>query len=233
MENSEKFIDCYNEIDAFLKADGGYVYYESFTQKVIKSKNKTVQKFKDELIAFGELRNAIVHSPRFDGKPIAEPHDDIVARIEEIYKKLTDPEKVYPAFKMKVVGAYKEDYINGILIEMKNRMISQFPVFDKHGYVVELISTNTISHWLAGKLKENGSITVKDVRVGDLILEIEHRNNYKFISKEASIYDAFDLFMEHIEKKKRNLDAIFITESGKGTEKPIGMITIKDIAGKV
>src|SRR5690625_4326836 len=36
MSKSEEFLNYYNEIDAFLKKDGNYVYYESYTQKVNK-----------------------------------------------------------------------------------------------------------------------------------------------------------------------------------------------------
>jgi len=233
MSKSEEFLNYYNEIDAFLKKDGNYIYYESYTQKVNKSKNKSVQRYKEELIAFGELRNAIVHNPYFDGKPIAEPRREIVAKIKEIHDLLTEPEKVFPHFKMKVIGAHKNDYINDILIEIKKRLISQFPVFDDEGRIIEVISTNTISHWLSKQLQENGSVSADGVRVSAFLREIEHPHNYKFIPKDASIYDAYDLFVSHLKKKKVNLDAIFITESGKGDERPLGMITLKDIASKI
>lgn len=233
MSKSEEFLNYYNEIDAFLKKDGNYVYYESYTQKVNKSKNKSVERYKEELIAFGELRNAIVHNPYFDGKPIAEPHEEIVAKIKEIHDLLTDPEKVFPNFKMKVIGAHKDDFINDILIEIKKRLISQFPVFDDEHRIIEVISTNTISHWLSKQLKEKGNVSANGVRVSAFLREIEHPHNYKFISKEASIYDAYDLFVSHLKQKKVNLDAIFITETGKGNERPLGMITLKDIASKI
>ena len=51
-----------------------------------------------------------------------------------------------------------------------------------------------------------------------------------FFTKNTSVFEAFDLFMEHIIKTKRNLDVLFITNSGKQNEKLLGLITIEDIA---
>lgn len=116
---------------------------------------------------------------------------------------------------------------------MKNHSFSQFPIYDDNNFVAELINTNTISRWLSSKLEENGTIIIDNVKVKDLILDIEFKNNYKFISRNTSIYEAYDLFIDQINKQKRNLDVLFITDSGKKTEQLLGLITIEDIANKV
>lgn len=233
MTKSEIFLDTYNRIDSYLKKADNYDSYVSFAHKVKNSGNKVVQRFKDELISFGELRNAIVHNPRIGNQAIAEPHENTVLRIKEIYEKIQNPKKVIPEFQFKVLGAQKNDYINGILKEMKNNSFSQFPVFDENGCVCELINTNTISRWLSSQLEENGTIMIDNVRVVDLIPEIEFKNNYKFVSKGTSIYEAYDLFIKQINTKRRNLDVLFISENGTTHETLLGLITIEDIANLV
>lgn len=72
-----------------------------------------------------------------------------------------------------------------------------------------------------------------ETKVEDLLSSIEYVNNFKFIKRGETIYHAYDMFMDSINKNKRNLDAIFITENGSAREKILGMITIDDFAGKI
>jgi len=233
MNSSESFLNSYNKIDNHLKKSENYDSYVTFSQKVKNSKNKVVQRFKDELISFGELRNAIVHNPRIGDKAIAEPHENTVFRIAELYEKISNPKKVIPEFQFEVLGAKKEDFINHILIEMKKNSFSQFPIFDENGNVFELINNNTISRWLSSQLEEDGTIIIDNVKIIDLIPEIEFKSNYKFVARNTSIYEAYDLFISQINYKQRNLDVLFITHSGRTDEKLLGLITIEDIANLV
>ena len=233
MKDSEKFLDYYNKIDAFLKKEGNFDSYATFSHKVNNSRNKLVVRFKQELISFGELRNAIIHSPKIGGKIIAEPHVSTVTEIEKLYKGISNPKKVYTEFIFEVKGAKKQDFINDILVEMRNNSFSQFPVFDDENRVIELINNNTISRWLSSKVEANGEIIIGNVKVEDFLDEIEFKENYKFISKNTSIYEAYDLFINQINKHGRNLDVLFITNTGKENEELSGLITIEDIANLV
>lgn len=230
MTNSEEFLQAYNMIDKYLGHSKELESTSSFTYKVKNSKNKTIRKFKDELISFGELRNAIVHNPKIDGQAIAEPHSHIVQRIKSIYHRITSPMRVFPTFQFEVIGAHENEHINQILLKMKESSFSQFPVFDDTGKVIELINNNTISRWLSTNLEENGTLIIEDVRVIDLLSEIEFKQNYKFISKDATIDEAYELFLNQITSKRRYLDALFISQNGKPDGKLLGLITIEDIA---
>ena len=230
MNNSEKFLETYNNLDQYLKKEIRADDYVSYANKVKNSKNTVVNRFKDELLSFGTLRNAIVHNPKIDNKAIAEPHDRTVERFNEIYEIINNPKKVIPIFQFDVLGANKDDYINDILKQMKQKSFSQFPVLDSNEAIIELINNNTISRWLASEIDENGTIIIDGVTVEKLIPEIEFKRNYKFISRDTSIYKAYDLFLNHISKDERNLDVLFITHNGKETEKLLGLITISDLA---
>jgi predicted transcriptional regulator len=196
---------------------------------MLSSKNSAIRQFKDELLSFAELRNAIVHNPKIDGQAIAEPHESTVKKLQIIFEKVSNPKKVIPEFKAEISGATPDKFINGILEQIDKKSFSQFPVFE-NDQVIELINTNTIARWLSSNLDNEGSILMEAVKVKDLLPHIEFEENYKFISKNTSIYEAYDLFIKHIILKGRNLDVLFITESGKKSEKLLGWITIADIA---
>ncbi|MCE5346721.1 MAG: CBS domain-containing protein [Bacteroidales bacterium] len=231
--NSDDFLDYYNRIDLFLKKSGNHDPETSFSQKVKKSSNAVVKRFKDDLLSFGELRNAIVHNPKIDGRAIAEPHIEIVTKIKELYEFITNPKKVTPRFQFEVFGANENDYINDILIAMRERSYSQIPVFNEKNEVIEVVNSNTISRWLSTQLEGNGTIITENVKIKDLISEVEFPKNYRFISRNTSIFEAFDFFTNQINSKQRNLDVLLITNSGKQSEGLLGLVTIEDIATEV
>ncbi|WP_312297869.1 hypothetical protein [Chryseobacterium sp.] len=74
---------------------------------------------------------------------------------------------------------------------------------------------------------------VQNPIIKELIADIEFKKNFKFISRDCDIYTAYDLFIDQINIHKRNLDVLFITNSGSENEKLLGLITIEDIANKV
>jgi predicted transcriptional regulator len=175
----------------------------------------------------------IVHSPKIGESTIAEPSGETVKNIENICNSLMNPKKVIPLFQCQVMGAMKGDFINSILKEMKNKSFSQFPVVDENGYVTELITNNTICRWVEANIESEGTLVVENVKVETLLHEIEYNNNYKFVSRDCTVIDVYDLFTNTIEEKEHNLDAVFITQNGKKNEKLLGIICIEDIAHEI
>ncbi|UMQ43223.1 CBS domain-containing protein [Chryseobacterium sp. Y16C] len=231
MTNAEKFLDIYNQLDKFLK-NGNNQNHETFASKIKSSKNSIIKSYRDKLIDYGELRNAITHTPKLGGNYIAEPLGEVVNEFAMILQKLLNPQKVIPLFSFEVIGANENERLDKILNLMREKSFSQFPVFDEGGMVAELINTNTISRWLGKNINQN-EIMVENPIIKELIVDIEFKKNFKFISRDCDIYTAYDLFIDQINIHKRNLDVLFITNSGSENEKLLGLITIEDIANKV
>ena len=63
-----------------------------------------------------------------------------------------------------------------------------------------------------------------DVSVADLLAQEEIRDNVSFVSRRTTTQTAADKFFSH-----PFLEAILITESGKRSQKPLGIITRWDI----
>ncbi|MBQ8444061.1 MAG: hypothetical protein IJX25_01765, partial [Clostridia bacterium] len=92
--NSKRFIDAFNNIDYALKARYNLNRAMGFSDLIRKSVaiNYIVRKYEDDLVDYGRLRNAIVHSSN-DEFVIAEPHTQVVEHIEHIERLLTTPPK--------------------------------------------------------------------------------------------------------------------------------------------
>lgn len=228
MTNSEKFLKAYNEIDKFLIKDGNFDSYKSYTYKLKNSSNRSVRRFKDELIAMGELRNAIVHNPKIGEKAIAEPHDNITERIQYIRDSLIKPETVNKFF-FEVVGANEDETATDVLKKMKEYSFSQFPVFNGEK-ITEVINSNTVARWCASNIDDEGTLLIENLKIKDLLDHVEFKYNFKMVDRTTTIDEVYFLFIDHIKKNNCNLDVVFITHNGKNGEKLLGCVTIDDIA---
>ena len=81
--NAERFITAYNSIDYSLRTIYNFKRSMSFSDVIRRGVvlNSVVRKYEEDLIDFGRLRNAIIHQGN-SKYTIAEPHDDIVEKIE-------------------------------------------------------------------------------------------------------------------------------------------------------
>jgi predicted transcriptional regulator len=232
-ESTKLFIDVYNKLDKFLDPESNNNNYRSFSAKVDNSNNRVVRQYRKTLKSLGDLRNAIIHNHINDGKPIADPHIKTVELLNDIYNEVTKPKTVYDLFKKEVQGVNLEDPLKDLLLNINESSFSQFPVYDDKDKIVEIINTNTIARWLSAQLDDNGDLLILDTKVKNLIPFIEYSNNYKFIRRDATIYHAYDMFIDCIDNSKRNLDAVFVTHSGSESESILGLITVDDFAGKI
>ncbi len=97
MQTAEKFIDTFTKIEHHFKTILNIQEYLPLGDLLFKAAEKYphIRFYKDHLYAFSSLRNAIVHSPRKEDKPIADPRQDILLQIEDIYHKISAPKLVY------------------------------------------------------------------------------------------------------------------------------------------
>jgi predicted transcriptional regulator len=185
-----------------------------------------VKRYKTDLKEYADLRNAIIHeSP--DKHVIAEPHIDAVEDIEKIASNITMPPKVIPLFKRNVIILKPSDSVAEAAKVMLNCSFSQIPIYAGERFI-DLLTTNTIARWLGSCVKED-IFSSKETTV-EIVLdysEYKDKDNCKFLSKNSDIFIALDYFQNN--ERKARLDAIIITENGKDTETPIGIITIWDL----
>lgn len=228
MQNSDRFLAAFNRIEAYLKEEGDVPKYEGFSRALNKAmyKNPMIKNFKEDLEKFSDLRNVIIHENIKPNYVIAEPHIDIVERIEKIADILERPERVIPTFKREVkkVGLYDN-------IEVPLRLIrngySQFPVYND-GRFMGLLSDKCIAKWLAHFIEEDIE-SLHSVKVEEILkYDASCGRNVRFIDKDTTIYNALSIFSQ-FRKKNIQVEAILITRTGKVDENLLGIITPRDI----
>ncbi|GAA0414159.1 MAG: CBS domain-containing protein [Bacillota bacterium] len=225
-KNSERFLTAFNRIEKLLRAllihkkDVGF----SKAVKILRNSNALVRTYSDDLLEFAELRNAIVHNKIDMTHAIAEPHDTIVERIEEIEKELSEPKRVIPLFSRSVYCYQLTDPLNKLLTIIHEKQLSKFPVYQGEEFK-GLLTQKGITNWLAGRKNQdklNGSCALEEV------LPFENQDNTRFIHQGTTIYEAIEIFKEHTSKGER-LEALLITKNGKPSSHLLGIITTWDI----
>ncbi|QBK24723.1 CBS domain-containing protein [Ureibacillus thermophilus] len=228
MKNSERFLSAFNRITFTLRKIIKVKEHMPFYRLVdlAKKKSPLVKKYEDDLRSFADLRNAIVHYRVSENFIIAEPHIQVVERIEYIDQLLARPSLVGQVFRKNVVTFQTNDSLKEVLDIIQERKYTQFPVYEGRDFQ-GLITTVGITNWLADIA--NHKILVYEMpTLRDILNYEKKRVNYRFISRYLTVYHAKEIYKESVERGKR-YDALLITEHGKPHQKLIGIITPLDL----
>lgn len=227
--NSDRFINCFAEIEKWLKEQLGTEEHIPFVRMVhsVSEKNKNVNQYKDDLKEFAKLRNVIVHK-RYGNKIIAEPNDFIIEQFNRIQTILLDPPKVISHFKMDVITRNAGECVSEAISDMRSGDFSQVPIL-LDGEVIDLLTTETIVRWMASQL-EIGLLEPGAVEISEVLPHAEDikKENYCILSRTATLIDALTLFKSH-QFDGKSLDAVLITESSKANQKLLCILTVHDL----
>lgn len=228
LQNAEKFLDTFNQIEKYLKSKYNNGYYMPFGDLVRKAsaREAVIKRFRDDLFSYSDLRNVMVHNSRINGKIIANPLDEIVQHINNIWEKIQHP-KTVSKFKKKVHYCFSDDSLSKALHYMHDYKISQIPILEK-GKIIDVLNASHIADWLAAKR----TVSAPESIIGDVLENAERNNNFAVISGNLSVYDAAEIYKNSYKNNPVNwyYDALVITPTGKSTEQMIGIIVLKDIA---
>ena len=226
--NAERFLTAFNRIDHTMRDIVGAKDFMPFYRLVDQAKKKSplVRKYEDDLRSYADLRNAIVHHRGSSNYVIAEPHIEVVEKIEHIDEVLARPKLVGQLFRKRVMSFQTPDSLQHTLKVIRKRKYTQFPVYD--GDVFQgLVTTVGITNWLATSMT-GAHFPSRTPILQDILHHEKNEVNYKFISRYITIYEAEEIFKQGVERGRR-FEALLITEHGRPHQKLIGIVTPIDI----
>lgn len=224
--NATRFIDSYNKIDYALRVQNNFKRSMSFSDMIRRAVvvNHIVRKYEDDLIDFGRLRNAIIHKSN-DKFIIAEPHIDVVEKIEKIARLIATPPKVIETNCVHDVFtvAYDVKVMNVIEI-MAQTSYSNIPVF-KDGVLIGVANGQKIINQFGLFVAQGGSFAdfLENKTIGEIIETETEQQYYHVASVDISIEEIMNMFFTN-----RKLLCVILTKYGKMGETPIGIITTRD-----
>jgi predicted transcriptional regulator len=172
----------------------------------------------------GNVRNAMVHTKTEPYRYLVLPTSEMIQQLAAACHRLIKPARVIPVFHREVKTVSPDDSLAHVLKLVRERNFSQFPVIGAHGFR-GLLTENGITRWIAEHVGTSMSLVdFQDVTVAQALADEEKRKNHRFVARNALADDVVALFAAN-----RLLEAVFITDSGKTTEKLLGIATRWDI----
>lgn len=225
--NAERFITAYNNIDYGLRTIYNFKRSMSFSDVVRRSVvlNSVVRKYEEDLIDFGRLRNAIIHQGN-NKYIIAEPHDDIVEKIEKLAYLITEPPTALDRVGNTEVITINHDMKVGKAIELIYRTgYSNLPTYNGDK-LIGVINGRKLINVLGERIGSGANLQefIEDVTVGEIINHMGDDYYYMLADEKLTIDTAMNYF-----ENNRKLLIILITKGGKDTGKPLKIISSSDI----
>ena len=224
--NAQKFINSYNQIDYAIRVQHNFKRSMGFSDMIRRavSVNHIVRKYEDDLITFGRLRNAIIHGSNED-IIIAEPHTDVIEKIEHIERLITTPPKVLDVLEEKEVFTVNFDVsIKDVIKKISASKFSNLPVY-KNGELIGVANGQKILNVIGEHLVKNENIdefitTHPIEEIVELPLEV---NYYKVVNSDSTIDQVMAEFLQN-----RKLLVVIVTKTGTMHEPPLAIITATD-----
>ena len=223
---SDRFEVAYNRIDMILKKRVNY-YDKRYTVLLRQGakQHRLISAYADELEQYGRLRNAIVHEKRELGAYIAEPHADVVARIEKIADIFSKPNYALTIATKDVISFQSDDSITMVIQAINEHNYSQYPVYKNKAFI-GLLKVGDIVKWMAEHTSSQQVVLI-DVKVIDILMDVQD-HPIEFAPKESDIFEIEEIY-EKAHMNKTDLKGVIITENGNKDEKPLGLITAWDL----
>lgn len=223
--NAERFINCYNVLDKSLRDIYNLKPNLTFSDVIRKaaSVNSVIKKYEDDIIDYGRLRNAIVHRS-ISGEVIAEPHDDVVLKIEAITRLITTPPRAMDSVvNRKVFCVAADTPLKLVMCEMFKSGYSNVPVYSGNT-LLGVITRKMIVEAIGEQCLNNESIDnfLKKKVVDALDLE-GISNHYEVAPSSITVDNLLYMFQQN-----RKLSTVIITKSGNYNEQPLGIVVTAD-----
>jgi len=224
--NAQRFVNAFNKIDYALRVQHGFKRSMGFSDMIRRavSVNHIVRKYEEDLIDYGRLRDAIVHSSNPD-EIIAEPHENVVIKIENLAELITTPPKATDVLEEKIVFTVSFDVpIKNVIMKMTSTKFSNIPVY-KNGELIGVANGQKILNILGEQLLNGVNVEeYLSLHTIEEIATLPNENNYYMVMPADVTID--QVLAEFLANRK--LLAIILTKTGTMHEPPIAIITSSD-----
>ncbi len=226
-DNATRFISYYNQIDQSLRNQYNLSKSISYTEIIRKAArlNAFVKRYEDELIDYGRLRNAIVHSYN-ENQIIAEPHLDVVENYERLASVICTPPLAIDTVCNTCIKTVAHDTMLVDVIEnIYKSGNSNWPVY-KDNMLIGVANSRKIVKEIGKKIYEKADLNnfIRNTKIEQVISNFGEDNYYTIANKEITLDKVLNLFAEN-----RKLSLVILTETGSLLEQPLGVIAISDI----
>jgi len=222
---AKRFIEAYNRLDQGARDIYNIKRTMSFSDMIRQTStiSPVIRKYKEDLLDYARLRNAIVHNNSND-EIIAEPNEDIVEKLESIARLITTPPRVIDSIAARsVFSVTVETKLSYVLGELYKSGYSVVPVYDKNT-LVGVINRKMLLDAI-GKCVLDGNDIDEFIsgKVGECVKIYDITAHYEVVPASITIDNMIYLFQQN-----RKLGVVVITKNGNYDEEALGVVVTSD-----
>ena len=226
---TELFLDKYKKLEAVVSAR--YNLSNSDSAVVFLERRAEYRTIKSELAYCREVRNLLTHNPKVGERYAVEPSDEMIALLDKVLERIKNPRKAKHIWvpKSGVLCRTLKDPVRPAMVEMNKRLYAHVPIL-QDGVVVGAFSENTLLSCLIDDEVVSIDSSVRFSDIGKYLPLDQHRaETFRFVGKETPVSDLADIFAE-ADRNSQRIGLLFVTATGKPTEKLLGIISAGDVA---
>lgn len=222
LSNAERFLNAYARCEQALNRMQNSLEYKTFNVllKECSEKNPVVSNHLEELKEYAQLRNAIVHQRDQYLEIIAEPTDAVTVRFEHLAQLLDQDLEVMRFASSPVLTAKPGDSVEETFEKLNHLGADKLPVYSENNMFQGLVTMAEIAAW--GLYDRNPEHRVEQ------LIKAKKSDRVVFLARHDSIMKAADVFAS-ARREKNVTPVILITEHGKMNQKPVGILTSRDL----
>lgn len=231
--NYEQFIRCYEGLREEVNRRGGASASHSFEIDHASNKDGAVRKHQALLRYIRDIRHALQH-PQHRSRGHAVLISD--SFLEEVYALLTHLQNPIRSGSLGVprkliTTASLSDRLGDLANKMKEGAFSHVPILDRNEVVIGVFNEAAVFDYL---WSESEKIIGRSMLVQEILphcrLDANHTETFSFVGPRVPIEEIVDKFRA-LDSPTTRLGAVFVTASGKNTEKLQRLITPWDVLG--
>ena len=227
MTNAERFLIAYNSIDHSLRNQYNFKRAMAFTDMIRRCViiNSVVRKYEDDLIDYSRLRNAIVHSGN-ESDIIAEPHTNVVEKLEHIAKLIcTPPRAVDSICKKDVLVVNARDTVKSVVEMISKSGYSNLPVYE-NDKLIGIANGQRLLDAIGKAMLNSRKIDefCQNMTIGEIVSNQISDTYFALADENITLEQALNTFY-----RNRKVLVILITKNGSDFEKPLGIVSVADI----
>jgi len=239
MENHEKLLSLYNELDEILRKrynerNMSFSVIVRFIHELDKTGVDALCKASRKLNQIRSLRNNLIHDLDMNSSHLIEITDETVEFMQELITWIKHPKTAFdiciPLNKVVYMRNKNTNFsFNELMKTMREKGYSQIPVLNENNDVLFGIFTPNV---LFDYLTHNPTKTINDIAYKDIKeympIDRHFSESYAFVSRDMNQEEVTNIFTDaHKDNKKMPL--VIVTEHGNEEEPVLGIITLKDI----
>ena len=223
----QRFLDAFNEIEHVLRSRSKTSESHLGFSELVRSSKDLVERQKNLLRDYAELRNAIVHTRTLGGQIIADPREDVVLKIVEQAELIENPPRVLSALRLSPprMFASSDSILDFLEIVRPPTYFSQAPVRTADG-AISLVTTNAVARWVSDGWEPLQGAILPETDIASVLEFAESGDRVLIRDRGLRVVEAWRLFTGEAGDPPA---AILLTHTGIETETPLGLCVRADL----